>query len=60
MRGFDKLAFKAGVPLPDFKGFDGICVDEGNRMRFIFAQIPTDFSSPPPDRLDTIFLMFVP
>ena len=40
---------KAAVSLPDFKEFDGIGVDECNRMRFMFAQIPSDFSLPLPD-----------
>ena len=37
---------KAGVSLTDFKEFDGIGVDERNRMRFMFAQIPSDFFVP--------------
>ena len=53
-------AFKAGVSLPDFKEFDGIGVDERNRMRFMFAQIPSDFSLPLPDQSDTIFVVFIP
>ena len=44
-----RLHCKAGVPLPYFKEFDGIGVDERNRMRFIFAQIPSNFSFPLPD-----------
>ena len=51
---------KTDVPLPDFKEFDGIGVDEHNRMRFMFAQIPSDFSFPLPDRSDTIFVMIIP
>ena len=50
----------AGVPLPDFKEFDGIGVDDRNRMRFMFTQNPSNFSLPLPDRSDTIFVMFVP
>ena len=37
---------KACISLPDFKEFDGIGVDERNRMRFMFAQIPSDFLFP--------------
>ena len=51
---------KAGVPLPGLKEFDDIDVDKRNRMRFMFAQISSDFSFPLPDRSDTIFVMFVP
>ena len=50
----------AGVPLPDFKESDGIGVDERNRVRFMFAQIPSDFSFPLPVRSDTNFVMFIP
>ena len=50
---------KAGVLLPDFKEFDGIGVDEHNRMRFMFAQIPSDFSFPLPNQSDAIFVIFV-
>ena len=37
---------KAGVPLPDFTEFGGIGVDGRNLMRFMFAQIPSDFTFP--------------
>ena len=53
-------ACKAGVSLPDFKEFDGIGVDERDRMRFMLAQIPSNFSFPLPDRSDTIFVVFIP
>ena len=52
--------YKAGVSLPDFKEFDGIGVDGHNRMQFMFAQIPSDFLFPLPDRSDTIFVIFIP
>ena len=57
---FQNTSSKAGVPLPDFKEFDGIGVDEHNRMRFMFAQILSDFSFPLPCRSDTIFVLFIP
>ena len=46
----------AGVPLPDFKEFDGIGVDGRNRMRFMFARIPSDFSFQLPERSHTFLL----
>ena len=41
--------FKAGIPLPDSKEYDGIAVDEQNLMQFMFSQIPSDFSFQLPD-----------
>ena len=55
-----QLGCKAGLPLPDFTECDGIGVDERNLMRFMFAQIPSHFSFPLPDRAHTIFAMFLP
>ena len=57
---YERTTIKAGVSLPDFEEFDGIGVDERNRMRFMFAQIPSDFSFPLLDRSDTIFVVFIP
>ena len=50
---------KAGVSLHDFKEFDGIGVGGRNLMRFVIAQIPSDFSFPLPDRSHTIFVIFI-
>ena len=50
------LKYKAGVPLPDFKEFDGIGVDGRNLMQFMFAQIPSDFLFPLPNRLHRVLL----
>ena len=53
------LQSKADVPMPVFKKFDGIGVDGRNLMRFMFAQIPSDFSFPLPNWSHMIFVIFV-
>ena len=43
------ILYKVGIALPNLREFDGIGVDGRNLMRFMFAQIPSDFSFPLPD-----------
>ena len=43
------------TPLPDFNEVHEIGADKRYLIRFMFAQIPPDFSFPLPDRSHTIF-----
>ena len=54
--GWNLSKHKAAVSLLDFKECDVIGVEWRHLMRLLFAQIPSDFSFPLPDRSLTILL----
>ena len=50
---------KAGVPVLDFKEFDGIGVDGRNLMGFMFVRFHPIFLFPLPNRSHMIFVIFI-